>query len=140
MTDVTANASGGTDLNLGIYNETDTPTLTNVTANATGPAGSDNYGIYDVGAAPQIRNSVLSAGGGTTSYGIFNFDWSGGSYLIRVDDSIVSGTTNSISNDSLFTVRVGASKLSGSVLANGGTVTCAGVYNSAYTFFASSCP
>jgi hypothetical protein len=58
-----------------------------------------------------------------------------------VNNSQVTGSTNTIRNDSAFTTRIGASKLDGgAVSVGGGTVTCAGVYDENYTFYASTCP
>jgi hypothetical protein len=58
-----------------------------------------------------------------------------------VNNSQISGGTNTIRNDAEFTTRVGASQLSGgAVSVGGGTLTCAGVYDENYTFYASACP
>jgi hypothetical protein len=163
MTNITSSASGGTN-NFGVYNISSSPTMTNVTASASGGASNygvendnssptmmnvttsasggtyDNIGVYNYQCSPIINNSAISGSGGTNNYGIYNSAGSG-TYTVRVDNSLVSGGTNTIRNDAEFTTRVGASQLSGgAVSAGGGTLTCAGVYDENYTFFASTCP
>jgi hypothetical protein len=61
---------------------------------------------------------------------------------VLVNNSQVTGNTNTIYNDTEFTTRVGVSQLDGGpVFINGGTVTCAGVYDENYAFTAGSlCP
>jgi len=137
MTNVTATGSGGID-SRGVYNYSSSPTMTNVTATASG--GGGNYGVYNGPSSPTIQNSTISASGGTSNYGIYNTATSG-TYTVTVNNSQITGSTNTIRNDSEFTVRVGASLLDGgAVSAGGGTVTCAGVYDENYVFYASTCP
>ncbi len=135
MTDVTASASGGvSSINRGVYNSYSSPTMTNVIASASG--GTDNYGVYNHFSSPTINNCVISG----SNYGIYNYAYSG-SYTVLVNNSQISGVTNTIRNDAVFTTRVGASQLSGgAVYLIGGTLTCAGVYDENYTFYASTCP
>jgi len=138
MTDVTASASGGTDYNLGVFNYWGaSPTMTNVSASASG--GISSYGVYNYTSSPTINNSNISASGGINNYGIYNFATSG-FYTALVNNSQVSGTTDTIYNDPNFTTRVGASQLSGGAVAGAGTLTCAGVYDEVYAFYASTCP
>ena len=64
-----------------------------------------------------------------------------GTYIVTIDGSELTGSTNTIYNSSLFTVRVGSSKLAGGlVVLNGGTVTCSGVHDENYIFSANTCP
>jgi len=158
MTDVSASASGGTD-NRGVYNNSSSPTMTNVTASASGGTYSygvfnfssssptmtgvsasasggttSNYGVYNDSSSPTINNSLISASGGTSgNYGITN-SANGGTYTVRVNNSQISGSSNTIVNDTEFTTRVGASQLSGGAAFNpiGGTVSCVGVYDENY--------
>jgi hypothetical protein len=82
----------------------------------------------------------ITASGGTSNYGIYNSATSG-SYTVKVDNSQIRASTNTVRNDAEFTTRVGASKLEGgAVSTGGGTVTCAGVHDENYAFFASTCP
>ncbi len=138
MTNVTASASGGKH-SYGVYNNYySSPTMTNVTVSASG--GTDNTGVYNDSSLSTIANSVISGSGGTNNYGLYNYA-SSGSYTVLVNNSQISGSNNTIYNDSHFTTRVGASKLSGGAVSlGGGTVTCAGVYDEAYAFYASTCP
>ncbi len=140
MTDVSASASGGTNSNFGVYNSSSSPMMTNVSASAS--EGTNNYGVYNSSSSPTINNSVISASGGSsTNYGIYNTA-AGGFYTVLVNNSQVSGSTNTIRNESEFTTRVGASQLDGgAVLVNSGIVTCAGVYDEDYAFTAGpACP
>jgi hypothetical protein len=129
MTNVTATASGGSD-NRGVLNDSSSPTMTNVTATASG--GSYNWGVYNYSSSPTIQNSTIRATGGTSNTGINNWA-TGGSYTVKVSNCQVTGSTNTIYNDTEFTVRVGASQLDGGAVTGGGTVTCIGVYDENYT-------
>jgi len=89
--------------------------------------------VFNYSSSPTIQNSTISASGGTNNYGIYNFA-SSGVYTVTVNNSQITGSTNTIRNTSQFTTRVGASKLDGgAVNVNGGTVTCIGAYDENYT-------
>ena len=142
MMNVSASASGGAVDNTGVMNNyLSSPTLTNLTASASG-GSRDNDGVYNYNSTPTIRNSVISADGTSGNrYGIYNIVM-GSTYTVQVNSSQVSGLTNSIystTNTGSIIVLVGASQLSGGAV-SGGTVTCAGVYDEAYAFYASTCP
>jgi hypothetical protein len=140
LTNVTASASGGNN-NIGVFNDTDAyPTMTNVTVSASGGTNI-NYGVYNYVSSPTINNSIIRASGGANSYGIYN-NYSTG-IAIMVNNSQVSGGTNTIKDAPSYgcTTRIGASQLSGgAVSVSNGTVTCAGVYDENYVFYASTCP
>ena len=140
MTNVTASASGGT-YNYGVFNESSSPTMTNVSVSASASGGAFSFGVYNARSSPTINNSVISASGGTGNYGIVNVAGRG-SYTVLVNNSQISGSSNTIYNDPNFTTRIGASQLSGgAVTLGGGTVTCAGVYDENYAFSAGpACP
>jgi pectin methylesterase-like acyl-CoA thioesterase len=157
MTNVTARASGGT-FNYGVCNDSSSPAMTNVTTSASG--GTYSYGVYNSSSSPTMMNVSAIASGGTNSIGLYNFASSAtinncvisgsnygidnfassSSYTVRVNNSQISGGTNTIRNDAEFTTRVGASQLSGGAVIGGGTVSCAGVYDENYVFSASTCP
>jgi hypothetical protein len=162
MTNVTATGSGGTT-NGGVYNWVSLPTMTNVTATgsgsggsynygvvtdnssltmtnvtATGLGGADNRGVYNFHSSPTIQNSTISASGGTSNYGIYNTA-TGGTYTVTVNNSQITGSTNTIRNDTEFTVRVGASKLDGGAVTGGGTFACVFTYNASHTSLNSTC-
>ncbi|MCX6032817.1 MAG: hypothetical protein NT169_26470 [Chloroflexi bacterium] len=141
MTDVTATASGGTNSNYGVYNtDSSSPTMTDVTATASGGTGA--YGVYNYNSSPTIQNSTIAASGGTNNYGIYNtagLDLD--TFTVKVSNSQITGSTSTIRNDSKYTTRVGASQLAGEAAsAGGGPMTCAGVYDENYAFYASTCP
>ena len=97
MNNVTATATGGTN-SYGVVNSSSpSPTMNNVTATATGGTNS-SYGVYnDLVSSPKIRNSSIT------------------------------GTTNSIFNDS-SSAQVADTMLDGPVTAGNG-LTCVGVHN-----------
>jgi pectin methylesterase-like acyl-CoA thioesterase len=139
MNNVTASGSGGTSFNYGVYNSSSSPTMSNVTASASGVA-STNYGVINFSSSVTMENSNIGGSGGTNNYGVYN-DAPSGTYTVKIGNSTITGATNTIRNDAEFTTRVGATKLDGGpVLPNGGTVTCAGVFDENYVFSASTCP
>jgi len=96
-------------------------------------------GVWNDSSSQIIQNSTISASGASSS-GIYN-GATGGSYTVQVDNCKITGGTNTIRSDAEYTTVMGASLLDGgTVNANGGTVTCTGVYDEAYTFYASACP
>jgi hypothetical protein len=95
--------------------------------------------VYNEGSSPTISFGIINAESGTSNYGLYN-SASGGLYTVLVNNSQITGSTNTIRNDSEFTTRIGASQLSGGAITGGGTVTCAGVYDENYAFSASTCP
>lgn len=158
ISNVTASATGDGE-NYGVFNEESSPTMLNVTASTSG--AGENYGVYNFRASPMMSNVTASASGGISNYGLYNWqswptihdstlngtqygiynDAYSGSYNVIVNNSQISGATNTIRNNSFFTNLVGASLLDGgAVNPNGGTVTCAGVYDENYTFYTNTCP
>ena len=91
MTNVTATASGGT-YNYGVYNNSSSPSMTNVTATASG--GNDSYGVVnDVSSSPTMMNVIATATGGTNSnYGVYNY--SSSPSMTNVTASATGGTDN----------------------------------------------
>jgi pectin methylesterase-like acyl-CoA thioesterase len=138
MTNITIKATAGNTSD-GIYNSSSSSSMRNITVTASGGSTS-NRGVSNIASSSTMSNMTILAAGGAETYGIFN-QASSGSYTVMVDVSKVEGSTNSIRSDGEFTTRVGSSKLAGGpVLPNGGTVTCAGVHDENYAFFASTCP
>ena len=107
--------------------------LDGVTASAHG--SNRNVGVQAVSNADVTLNGVtIEASGGTFDRGIEN-----DSGTVEVNHSTISSGQLPIRN--LATTRVGASQLEGPpVLNQGSTLTCAGVYDENYTFFANTCP
>jgi hypothetical protein len=137
MTNMNASASGATT-NYGVYNFTSSPKMTNVNASAS--EGTGSYGVFNGNSSPAIQNSLISARYGTNNYGIYN-SATESAYTVKINHSQVTGSTNTIYNDSHYTTRVGTTLLDGgAALANSGTLTCAGVYDESYVFYANTCP
>jgi hypothetical protein len=139
MSNVTASASGGTEaLNYGVYNyASSSPAMSNVTATASG--GRTSMGVVNIASSPTMSNVTATASGGTYNYGLNNAATSG-SYTIKIDRSTFSGSTNSIRNDSEFTLMIGASNLTGGDVNALGTYHCVGVYDGdTYTALGANC-
>jgi hypothetical protein len=136
MTHVTASASGGSYA-YGVFNQSASPTMKGITASGSG--GMFGYGVYNYDSSATIKNSVISGSGGTYNFGIYNVA-SSGTHTVTVNNCQITGSTNTIDNGSEFTTLVGASLLDGGAVSGGDTVTCAGVYDENYTFYASACP
>ena len=105
MNNVTATATGGIN-STGVYSNTSSsPSMNNVTASATG--GTNSYGVYNESGSPSMNNVTATATGGTRSYGVYNYYQSSPS-MTNVTASATGGTNsygvhNSIS--SLPTIR-----------------------------------
>jgi hypothetical protein len=102
--------------------------MTNVTATASG--GTYNTGVNNANSSPKIVTSIVSASGGSSSYGVFD---TGGSGMVTIDSSKITGSTNTIGNNSGVTTQVGASQLAGGPVSNSGTLTCYADYDENYT-------
>lgn len=135
MTNVTARASGGSTSNHGVSSTfSSSPTMNDVTAVASG--GDFSIGVLNDNSSPVIRDSTLEASGGNLINRALTGDNGG---TIRIDNSRLSATGGEpIVNTGSTSARVGASRLDGGSVS--GTVTCAGVYDENYAFFASTCP
>ncbi len=134
---MTATASGGAGSgNYGVSNRSSSsPSMNNVTATASG--ASINEGVFNVASSPKIVTSNISASGGSYNVGVD----SGNSGTVTINNSKITASTNTISNGAGVITRVGASQLSGGIVYNFGTLTCAGVYDENYAFFAGpACP
>jgi hypothetical protein len=135
MTNVTASASGGTN-NYGVNNFS-SATMTNVTASASGGTNSTGVNNASSSTSATMTNVTASASGGTTNVGVNN----GGSGTIRINHSVIKGSTHTVLNGSEATTYVGNTQLDGGPTSSGGGIlTCAGVYDETYTFYASTCP
>jgi hypothetical protein len=163
---VTASASGGSS-NYGVLASNHTcevtalPTLINVTATASGGSGevrgvslgyssqaataaglvvnasgnsAHNHGLYIYGATVTVNDSAIN-GSGTDGCGVVV----GGGNTFKINNSEISGSADAIKFQDWGTIKVGGSLLDGPAATPGG-VTCAGVYDEAYTFYPSTCP
>ncbi len=72
MTNVTATASGG-NTSRGVYNQSAAPVMMNITATASGGA-TYNTGVYNnTSAAPVMTNVTATASGGQYNHGVVNY-------------------------------------------------------------------
>ena len=132
---VTARALGGTQDNYGVYNTSSSPVMTNVTADGLGGAAS--HGIRNVSSSPVMTNVTASgSGGGLMNWGVY----SSSSGTVKIAHSVIKGTSGTIGNETGVTTWVANTQLDGGPVYNSGTLTCAGVYDENYTFYASTCP
>lgn len=158
---LTVENTGGNTYATAIYNDSSSPRLTHVTATATNSGATYSYGVRNDSSSPTMTNVTVTAtasGGNalgvlnyrssatmtnvtvTGEYGIYNWAASGGPYTVTVDHSRIVGSDNTIFNESgFFTTFVGASQLDGGPVEGEG-MTCAGVYNEDYNFYADTCP
>ncbi len=132
ISDVTAAATGGYR-NLGIANISSSPKIMNVTATASG--GSYSYAIYNKASSPKMTG-VTSTASGERAWGVYNTGGAGPAGAIEITHSAIKGD---IFNGFEITTRVANTQIDG-VIQNDGTLTCAGVYDVNYTFYASTCP
>jgi hypothetical protein len=158
MTNVTATASGGTNDNYAIYGYNSSPIMKNVIATATSAVGdsvgitninssenmtnviatasgggSFNAGIRNQSCSITLTNVIATASGGTENYGLYN---TGGT--IRINHSVISGTTNTISSSG--SNLIGNTQLDGGpVYTVSGSFKCIGVYDENYDPLDSSC-
>jgi hypothetical protein len=132
MNDVIVTATGGT-FNYGVVNIGFSPTMTNVSVTALG--GVVNNGVYNINSSPTMTNITATASGGTASNNGVRND--GG--MVRINHSVIKGTTYSIFNNSGVAAFVGNTQLDGGTTSVGGTLSCVGAYNEAYVALNNSC-
>ncbi|EFO81369.1 hypothetical protein OSCT_0768 [Oscillochloris trichoides DG-6] len=68
---IESDGSDGKTFAVGIYNDSSSPTINDVTITAYG--GIVNYSILNVSSAPTISHVITTTSGGTTTYGIYNY-------------------------------------------------------------------
>lgn len=122
MSYVTANALGTTD-GYGVYNTASSPVMTRVTASATG-ATADNYGVYNLSASSPLMNGVTTtASGGVTNIGVRN-DSSSPTMTGVTATASGAGSNYAVYNDSSSPTMTGVS-----ASASGVSVLNCGVFN-----------
>jgi hypothetical protein len=107
---------------------------------ATGEASSADvqYGVYNydsvnTGSGISLnRQSLVSATGGAASYGIYN-QTNGLGTNVYVRYSTVSATTNTVRNDTNYTLRGEYSRFEGGPVTGAGTITCTYVEDENYS-------
>lgn len=138
MTDVVVTASGGSSI--GISNKSSSPVMTNVTATAA--QGSTAIGVENTSSSPTMTNVTARAVNGVNCYGMTTS--SDSAVTLLVDRSTFEGTSAGdgismgFTNGSNVTLRIGASKIVGSIT-NNGTLTCTGSYNGNYAAVGTNC-
>jgi hypothetical protein len=139
MKDITINVSSGASLSFGVLNgEGTAPEMTNMSITVSD--GYTTYGIKNIVASPVINNSVIVAKNASTmNLGIYNEANGSTAFTVKVNNSKVTGSTVSIYNSSVSTVRVGASMLDGFAQANSGPLTCVSSFNGSYAVLNSAC-
>jgi hypothetical protein len=143
---VTARVSGGTGNNtaVSINSASAAPhplILRDVTAEATG--GAITFGIRFTDCQPTLTNITASASGGSIrSYGVFDNNDAGG--MPTIENSVISGETGALLSSGFGSVHIANTRLVGGVDVTGDPgnppPVCAGVYNGDFDFFASTCP
>ena len=109
--------------------------ITNVTASASG--GQQNSGVVNAYSSPTMTNVTASGSGGTNNWGVYSI----GSGTVRINHSVIKGSTSTVVNGAGVITYVGNTQLDGGPVSfYGGTLTCAGVYDENYAFYASTCP
>jgi hypothetical protein len=92
--------------------------------------GNYTVAILNTSASPSLIHVTATVSGGTYNYGMYNTALDG-SYTILIDRCSFSGNTYSIKNHANFTLYIGASKLGGPILIEGG-ITCSASYDGNY--------
>jgi hypothetical protein len=132
---VTSVAPSGSS-NLGVWCVTSTLTLTDVDIHLS--EGSFQKGINARDCSMTVENSSISANTGIALANVLE-----GPFTVNVINSqINNAATNTIYNVGATThTAVMASRLSGAAVRDTpGTLTCAGVYDENYIFYANTCP
>ena len=141
MSHVSVTATGGTGQNVGVYNNSSSTTMNNVTTTAFGPGNSavSNYGVFNVSSnsRPTMDNVTAkgTANATNSSYGVYN---SSASPTIR--NSSLAGGNNSILN---VGIEASASVANTMLTANAdgpvGSLACVGAYDESFNAFDSDC-
>ena len=127
--------------NYGIQNVGDTgdgtAILNNVTVSATN--GHSNWALYNYEAsAVAITNATIMASGGVVrDLAVISF---GVGSEITIQNSSLTGATNSIKNDDNTEAKIANTKLDGPVaVVNSATLACSAAYNAAFTTLNATC-
>ena len=160
LRDLTIMVTGSNTYGIGLYNtDTTSSWLEHVTISVSG--GTNRYGVYNANGIYKHLTIAISTGG-TTSVGVYISRASAQTTLVNafIDVDISSGTGRGVySNASGGTTNIlhsiidGDSSTSvyrsdGFVLVNStnlltptsGTVSCGGVFDASFTFYANTCP
>ncbi len=132
---LTVENTGAGGITSALVNSSASPSILHVTASVLG--GTAGYAVCNMSSSPVMTNVTATASEGTNNnYGVYNTS----SGTVKINHSVIKGTTFTINNGAGVTTMVGNTQLDGGPVNNTGTLTCAGVYDENYTFYASSCP
>ena len=137
ITNVTAIASGGTTESIGIeidHSQDFALTARNVTVIVSGT--TINYGISNIDSNPTLINMNIKASGGSQNYGVYDSNDIGGAKALKIEHSIISGSTNSVFSQHV-PAKIGNSRIEGGSAVN---TICAGVYDANFIFYTNTCP
>ena len=137
ISNVTALASGGTTQSVGIeinHSQDFAFTAKNVTVIVSGT--STNCGILNIDSNPTLINMNIKASDGSLNYGIYDSNDIGSANPLKIEHSVISGSTNSVYSQHV-SAKIGSSRLEGGSASN---ATCAGVYDASFTFYTNTCP
>lgn len=137
LASLSANSTGTGSQAVGVWLSGPTR-LTHVNVQAQGASGLNTAVVTNYTGSSTFTDVELTAMGGADTHGLENQN----SSAVTMRGGTISASGGSSANltvvNSAGTVSVAGSQLaSGSVF---GTVTCAGVYDGAFAFFASTCP
>jgi hypothetical protein len=142
ISNVTALAKGGSKTEAIHVKRDAAPVLSNIRTTASGgTVHNQGFNITYAG-SPILINVIADAFGGPINYGVYYKNWGSTGGILRIDHSVIKGTTEAIYIDdasATYTSMIGNTRLHGSVTGTG-TFKCAGVYDENYTFYASTCP
>jgi hypothetical protein len=141
MSNVVATASDGTSGNYGLVNQDSTVTVNGSTLTASGTSDA-NAAVKNYQSSCYFNNSLLDASGVSSGAGI-DLSADTDAYRLYLNNSQITVPLAypTLRTDDEFTIRIGASLLSGGDIDNqGGSLKCAGVYDEAYDFYDNTCP
>ena len=134
MHNVTATATGG-DYNFGVFNDSSSPSMTNVTATADSNNWTHSYGVYNFDSSSPTMTNVTATGKNAVgnNMGVYNSlsSWP------SIRNSSIAGTDFSIFNSGTSNAGVADTALGGVVAGSG--FTCVGVYTTAFVVLDASC-
>ncbi len=131
LNNVSVTASGASfNRNVGVLNISSLPTINNVNVIATG--GGFNIGMVNNTSSPTLNNSNVQASGGSAT-GMSN---SGSAPVVK--NSTLIGSTGSVNNSGDSSAKIANTMLDGTATIGGG-LTCVGAFNSSFVALNSSC-
>jgi|GEM_PF-4206620 len=124
----------------GIHNAGDTGNVTATLNNVTVIAKNNKYNgalRHTEASAVVVTNSTISATGGTTNTAVLSL---GDGSEISIQNSSLTGATDSIKSDSDTAAKIANTKLDGLVtVQNGATLACSAAYNAAFEILNATC-